>query len=459
MSMLKMKKIALFSSLLMVPLLATGCGSDSKEETSNEAGGKTEIKITWRDTGEHDKLKKFLSEDFVPAFEKENDDIKIVLSPITASEGDYFSKVALSMQSESTAPDLVAEDSFMLNSDANAGYLTPLDDYVKDWEDWGYYTENLKAGSIAQDGKLYAIPGTSDSRGLWYNKVVFEKAGLPEDWSPKNWAEIVEAAEKIKETQPDVVPIGIGVAKANGESVSMQTFEMLLYGTKDTLFDADTRKWNVNTDGIIDSLKLIDEIYNEKKLGPSLSVAINSNYGSVMMQDKFPNNQAGIILDGFWNTGNWTETGAAPVDNMTEQFGFAAMPTQNGDAPGSTTMSGGWTWSIPAKAKNKDASWRVLQALGGKEEQAARAIAEGNLTVRDDSAELPEYTEQPFIKEATEFLQNAHFRPADDKYPNVSVEIQNMVEAVATGSKTPEEAAKDYATNVIRIVGEENVNQ
>ncbi|KST44883.1 extracellular solute-binding protein [Enterococcus faecium] len=453
-----MKKITLFASLLAVPFFIAGCGNDSNDSSAQE-DGKTEIKITWRNTGDHDKMQKFLEEEFIPNFEKENPDIKVIPAFITASEGDYFSKIALSMQSESTAPDIVAEDSFMLNSDANAGYLTPLDDYVKDWEDWSNYTENLKVGSTAQDGKLYAIPGTSDSRGIWYNKNVFKKAGLPEDWQPNNWTEIIEAAEKVKKTQPDVIPFGMGVAKANGESVSMQTFQMLLYGTQDQLFDSETRKWDVNSQGILDSLNFIDEIYNKKKLGPSLSIAINSNYGSVMFQEKFPKDEVAMLLDGFWNQGNWTESGATPVENMTERFGFAAMPTQNGEDPGSVTMSGGWTWAIPAKAKNKEASWRVLQALGGKEEQAKRAIAEGNLTVRDDSAELPEYKEQPFIEEATSFLKNAHFRPADDKYPNVSVEIQNMVEAVATGSKTPEQAAKDYADNVTRIVGEDNIKK
>lgn len=227
-----MKKITLFASLLAVPFFIAGCGNDSNDSSAQE-DGKTEIKITWRNTGDHDKMQKFLEEEFIPNFEKENPDIKVIPASITASEGDYFSKIALSMQSESTAPDIVAEDSFMLNSDANAGYLTPLDDYVKDWEDWSNYTENLKVGSTAQDGKLYAIPGTSDSRGIWYNKNVFKKAGLPEDWQPNNWTEIIEAAEKVKKTQPDVIPFGMGVAKANGESVSMQTFQMLLYGTQE----------------------------------------------------------------------------------------------------------------------------------------------------------------------------------------------------------------------------------
>ncbi|MEK5381493.1 extracellular solute-binding protein [Niallia sp. FSL W8-0635] len=451
-----LKKV--FFILLCIPFLLIGCSSGSDSQSvDGKVDGKTQIKITWRDVGEHDNLKKYLTNTFIPEFEKENPGIKIILSPITASEGDYFSKVALSMQSENTAPDVVAEDTFMLNSDANAGYLLPLDDYVSEWDQWEHYTENLKSGSIAEDGKLYAIPGTSDSRGLWYNKNVFKQAGLPEEWKPKNWDEIMEAAEKIKDSSKDVIPLSMGVAKANGESVSMQTFEMLLYGTEDVLFDAETKKWHVNTKGIEDSLQFIDEVYNQKKLGPPLSVAINSNYSSVLFQEKFPNDQAGIILDGFWNTGNYTESGAVPIDNVTERFGFAPMPTQNGQEPGSTTMSGGWTWAIPAKAKNPDASWKVIQALGGKEQQAARAVSEGNLTVRDDSAEIPEYKEQAFISEATEFLKNAHFRPANDKYPNVSVEIQTMVEAVATGSKTPKQAAKDYTTNVIRIVGEENV--
>lgn len=450
------KKVCCGVVLLSLPLLISACGgSDKKVTKSND--DKTEVKITWRNTGDNDKLTQYLEESFIPDFEKENQDITIKLSPITASEGDYFSKVALSMQSESTAPDIVAEDSFMLNSDANAGYLTNLDDKVKDWDQWDKYTENLKQGVTAQDGSIYAIPGTSDSRGLWYNKNVFKKVGLPEEWQPETWEQVIDAAEKIKKSDDSIVPFGMGVAKANGESVSMQTFEMLLYGTDDTLFDSDSKKWNVSSQGIIDSLNFIDQVYNQKKLGPALSTAINSNYGSVMFQDKFPKDEVGMLLDGFWSSGNWTETGATPVENMTERFGFAAMPTQKGGDPAFTTMSGGWTWAIPEKAKNKDASWRVLEALGGKDQQASRAIAEGNLTVRDDSAELEEYKEQPFIEEATSYLQNAHFRPADDKYPNVSVEIQTMVESVATGSKSPEGAAKTYAENVTRIVGKENV--
>lgn len=441
--------MALFSLLF-----ATAC-SHSK----GSSNGKTEVRITWRDQGEHDNLKKFLQKEFVPEFEKNNPKIKIVLSPIQASEGDYFSKVALSMKSSSTAPDVVAEDSFMLNSDADAGYLLNLDKYVQSWNQWKDYIDNLKAGSKAGDGHFYAIPGTSDSRGLWYNKEVFKKAGLPENWQPKNWKDILSAAEQIKQKVPDVIPLSMGVAKANGESVSMQTFEMLLYGTKDTLYDASSKKWIVSSKGMNDSLNLINTIFNKKKLGPSLSVAMNSNYGSVLFQDKLPKGKAGIILDGYWNLGNYQAGGAYPIKNVTKVLGFAAMPTQYGQNPGTTTMVGGWTWAIPAKSTHHDAAWKVIKALGSKENQADRAISEGNLTVRADSAKLSKYINRAFIPEATKYLKNGHYRPANDKYPNVSTEIQSMVESVASGSATPTQAANTYKQNVTRIVGTKHTEQ
>jgi len=424
-------------------------------EVTEATGERTPLRITWRDQGEVDNLRNFL-EEFIPKFEAENPDIELILAPIQASEGDYFARVALSMQSPDTAPDIVAQDTFQINADASAGYLLPLDDYVNAWDEWEHYTENLKTGVKASDGLLYALPGTSDSRGLWYNKEVFQAAGLDTDWNPANWEEILDAAEAIKASDPDVIPLSFNVARANGEATTMQSFLMFLNGTGEVLYDFDEEKWVTESQGFLDSLSFINEVFNVRDLAPPASIAMNSNYGSVMMQDRFPNGTAGIVLDGFWNTGNWNENGAVPIENVENVIGFAAMPTQFGQAPGSVTLAGGWGWSIPTNSQNHDLSWRVLQGLGSEEEQANRVISEGNLAVRGDSAEDPRYKALPFMDEATSFLENAQFRPANDDYPAVSVEIQTIVEAVASGSSTPEQAMAAYAANVARIAGEEN---
>jgi len=454
---LRKKVMGLTAFVLCLAMLLTACGNGSEpaNKTDDGAEKRTPLRITWRLQGDHDPMNEFL-EAFIPKFEAENPDIELVLAPIQASEGDYSARIALTMQSSDTAPDIVVQDTFQINADANAGYLLALDDYLNEWNEWSEYTENLKTGVKAADGVVYALPGTSDSRGLWYNKEVFSAAGLDTEWNPANWEEVLEAAEAIKASDSDVIPFSFNVARANGEATTMQSFLMFLNGTGEVLYDFDEEKWITESQGFLDSLKFIDEVFNVRELGPSPSIAMNSNYFSVILQDRFPNGSVGIVLDGFWNATNWTETGATPVENLEEVIGFAAMPTQFGQEPGSVTLSGGLGWSIPAHSTNHDLAWRVLQALGSAEEQTNRVISEGNLAVRGDSAEDERYKSLPFMAEATSFLENAHFRPANDDYPTVSVEIQMAVEGVASGSLTPEQAMAAYATNVARVAGEEN---
>lgn len=452
---------SLFSSLLLLAACGNGeTGEDTNETSDNggttdeTSGEQVELGVTYRFAGDPDSIGNYIAE-FNEWYEEEQDGATIVNESITASEGDYFSRVALSMQSSDTAPEIVSQDTFMVSSDANAGYLLNLDDYVAEWDDWDNFFENIKQGVMGEDGSVYAIPTTTDSRGIWYNKAVFEEAGLPEDWQPSNWDEILEAAEAVSENT-EAVPFSMNMATANGEATTMQTFQMFLYGTGEKMYEDESGQWNVNGEGIVDALTFIDEVMNQRQLGPSLSIAISQNYGSVMMQDMLPNGQAGMVLDGSWNIGNYMENGAAPLEDPEAELGFAMMPTQNGEGDGFITMAGGWSWAIPANSTHHEESWEAIKAMSSEEWQTERAMTEGTLTVREDSAESDEYTARPFIETATEALNYAQFRPKHDLYPNVSIFVQNAVEAVATGSATPEEAAETYRNDVIDLVGEEN---
>jgi sn-glycerol 3-phosphate transport system substrate-binding protein len=54
----------------------------------------------------------------------------------------------------------------------------------------GYYS--------TPDGKLAAMPFNSSTPVLWYNKDAFKKAGLNPDAPPKTWAQLRDAARKIR---------------------------------------------------------------------------------------------------------------------------------------------------------------------------------------------------------------------------------------------------------------------
>ncbi|KKO52874.1 ABC transporter substrate-binding protein [Paenibacillus sp. DMB20] len=458
----KRKYVLIVTTVLCVTLLF-GCSGKSKPvDTGNPGKGeeqqspKTTITVTFRDDGigENGTLYKWIKE-LSASYPDKNVEIKP--APIQASEGDYFAKVALALKSKDTAPDIVTEDTFILNSDASAGYLEPLDDKLKDWEDWsnGSFIEAMKKGVTASDGKVYGVPYNTDSRGLWYNKEIFKQAGLPEDWQPKTWEDVLNAARTIKNKQPDIVPIWMNMGKATGEATSMQTYEMLLYGTGERLYDNEGGKWIVKSQGILDALTFIETV-NKEKLGPPLSKVLNGQAGNTATREYLPKGKLAISLDGSWITGNYFEGGAAPWPEYKDVLGFAPMPTSQGQEPGSITLAGGWALSIPSHAKHKEEAWNFIKYALNKENSQKLITASGNITVRTDVAKDPEYTKMPFNETATEYLQNAEFRPAQEKYPEVSTQIQTMVESVATGT-SPADAMNKYAQDVTRIVGADHV--
>ncbi len=121
------------------------------------------------------------------------------------------------------------------------------------------------------------------------------------------------------------------------------------------------------------------------------------------------------------------------------------MPTQNGQAPGKVSMSGGWTWAIPAKAANPDLAFEFIKTMQTKANAQKWYIANSGIAVREDVANDPAYVDaQPGIKFFTDLVESTHYRPAYPAYPKVSVAIQEAMEGVTTGDMSVEEAARGY---------------
>ena len=202
----------------------------------------------------------------------------VKLQPIE-SEDEYFTKLALMNGSPDTAPDVIYEDTFQLRSDAAAGYLLPIDDYLADWDDWDQFYDAAKEAGLGGDGSTYGISMGTDTRAIYYNKEIFAAAGLPTDWQPTSWQDILDAAEAVKAYDADLIPLNIYGSKSAGEQTSMQGLEMLLYGTESTLYDADSDKWAVGSEGLTDAFGFYDTLY-KNDLATPLDLALDSTIGS-----------------------------------------------------------------------------------------------------------------------------------------------------------------------------------
>lgn len=437
------------ATVLPLSVLAGCSGSDRDSKT---------IRVAYQQFGSGTLMEDWITRTST-AYSAEHPDMTIELVPIVAAENDYFTKNELLMSSPQTSPDLVYEDTFILLSDVGAGYLQPIDEFATSWEHWDDVADASKQAVTGEDGKIYAIPTHTDTRGIWYQMDVFEEAGLGREWQPTSWEDILETARTIKQNLPEVAPLHIFSGVAQGEKASMQGFEMLLYGTESRLYNEDTQRWVLGSQGFLDSLGFLKTIFEEELTLP-LARNLDPNVGESIYTSLLPDQKLGMVVDGNWNSSNWGEGGPRPWPEWTDHIAVTRMPSKDGQGSGWTTLAGGWSWTIPKHATDPKASFDFITALCTTENSVTRAIEDNHITVRADVAEVEEYkTYSPLAEFFTGLLEEAHYRPAMPAYPEVSSAIQEAMEAVMTFSSTPEQAAAEYDRAVRDIVGPENTEE
>ena len=353
-----------------------------------------------------------------------------------------ITKTALILQSDDSL-DVVHVDSFLVPALVGPGYLAEIP--TDEWADYNeQFAGNVKEG-MKIDGKTYAISFSTDTRGLYYNKTVFKKAGLPIPFEPKNWDDILAAVEKLHNAGI-AFPIWMNGAKAQGEGTTMQTFEMLISGTNDWIIEGD--KWVAKADGITKSLEFIQTIYDMGiYTNNELATMLDAQSWQVLNEKMPKGEEVGILLDGNWKGG----------DFKGYEDSIAVSPMPKADGNGFTSMSGGWTLAISSLSKNKDLAMDFLEIACNKKNMLYFVNTSGDMTTRRDVAADQSYIEGgKFRADMTPFAEFTHFRPGKELYPSISIEIQAAVEAVITGQMSAEEAAESYALNVKDLAGQGN---
>lgn len=447
-----------FWAVPAVPLLVLGASGCAPASDDSEGADKS-ITVAYQTTATYTQVESLLKK-AKEEYEAANPGSTIELQPIQGEENDYATKLALMQRSPDTAPDVFYEDSFRVRPDAEAGYLLALDEHLEGWEDWdSAFIESAKQAGLGSDGKTYAVPMGTDTRALWYNTEVFEQAGLPVPWEPKTWDDILAAAEAVQTAVPDAIPFNIYSGTGMGEASSMQGFEMLLYGTEDTLYDTDEGKWIVGSQGFKDSLQFVSDVY-VGGLGPEVATALDSNYYQQLNGEGYPTNKVGASIDGSWIAGNWLAEGPTPWPEWSEVMAVTPMPTQNGQAPGATSMSGGWTLAVGADTDNPDLAFDFITTALNKDNSLFYNVNASQVPVRSDVAADPAFTESsPVSSFFSDQVEVTHYRPTTSDYAEISGNIQQAMEAVMTGEQSVDDAAAAYDKAVKGLVGDDNVVQ
>lgn len=177
--------------LFLFVLFTTGCGQEEREE-------QTEITLLhgWGTMEEDHQVMRQIYQDF----EKENPDIRLNMISMPSSEKAIAK--AREMLAVGKTPDLIftggeGKDnlySFMVDY----GYALDLMPYLeKDLELMEMVSPTILKHWVNEKGELYTVSDVLLVSGYWYNKKIFNNAGITE--VPSTWDEFFECCRKIQE--------------------------------------------------------------------------------------------------------------------------------------------------------------------------------------------------------------------------------------------------------------------
>lgn len=166
-------------------LVLTGCSTASNSDSGGDSGEK--VTITYSNFisngGNEENLQKI-----VDAFEEENPDITVEVQ--TAPYSDYFTQLQTDLAA-GTQADVFDVDAGSFPNIAANGVLAPLEDF-----DASAYRESV-LDIYNVDGVQYGLPTSFSDVVLFYNKELFDAAGVDYPTSDWTWADEKAAAEKL----------------------------------------------------------------------------------------------------------------------------------------------------------------------------------------------------------------------------------------------------------------------
>lgn len=421
--------------------------------TNAISGGKNEAEADW--------INDWVIPQFEQAMADEGQDVTVEFEAQGVDDEDYKTKIALDLQSGGGA-DIIGIDGIWVGEFAEAGYIAPLEEVggavAADWDGWEQVPDAVQNG-LSFNGEVYGVPQGADGRVLYYNKELFAQAGLPEDWQPTSWDEVLEASRALAGIE-GVTPIQLNAGTAMGEATTMQGLLPMLVGTGAEVYADD--QWTGATDEMREVLDLYRTIYVDEQLGDA--VLQQEASGRDTSFSLFAEGEIGILLEGdyFWRSVVDPDVGTAPMENRDEVVGYTQIPAQTAGAgingQDFVSMSGGTGRVLNPNSDNPELAWELLAFMNSPEAFEARAEYGGlNISPRTDVNETLLEGNDMLTFVSDEVLPITAYRPGLAAYPEVSVALQEATAAVVAGTSV-DDALAAYSESLAGIVGEENVN-
>lgn len=286
-------------------------------------------------------------------YEAKYPNVTVKLIAVQGGEPDFLTKLALLYHTASTAPTIAQFPSTEIALYASTDYLMPMNKFLASSSWFAQYPTVIQnEGKI--NGNIYAVSAGENNNGIYYDKAILQKAGIKLPWQPKNWQDIITAAQAIKKAEPKVIPLWLDAGTSAGPNGAGYGILNLLAGSSTPTIQTSDGKMVVSSPGLLQTLNFYHTVFADGLGAPTSQLFSPNNAPNIPSAD-FAKGTLGIAVAANFIGGNWTKQVSFPYwPQASTAMGVAGLPTASGNGYASTLS--GWDYGISSHATSAQAT-------------------------------------------------------------------------------------------------------
>lgn len=287
-------------------------------------------------------------------------------------------------------------------------------------------------------GKQFALPDRGGNLVFYYNKTMFDKAGVQVPKAGWTWDEFTAAAQKLTIVQ-DGKTVQYGVAIDDWPNA----VESVVRSFGGTLLNDGLSAPAIDSSAYKTGLQSYYDLIGKLKVSPSLKDY--ADFGKDVNRDAlFAQGKTAMIWAGLWDI----------PDFVKANLSFGIVPPPSGDGTSPTMLAFGTGLAVGARSKHQDAAWQVVKYMFSPDGQ--RPIVTNQEDVPSAKALLSDWEKGLPQGVTYDELAKASDMVFPDQTPPQIAEIEKQVQQdlypFFTGSQTVDQATSTAASHIKGIL-------
>ncbi|MCL5950184.1 MAG: sugar ABC transporter substrate-binding protein [Chloroflexi bacterium] len=366
------------------------------------------------------------------AYNKAHSDVKIQVEAFP--QEDQIAKVGMDVAAKGNAYDLIWIDYKFIGGYADAGYLLPMDDYLKANADWwkdlqgDVYPQVLNMYSYKDH--WYGLPNDGNTELFYYRKDVLDAAGVK---LPTTWDETLAAAQKLNNP-----PKMYGLCGNFARYWATDFWLSMFFSKGGVIWDPKTYEPGIDSAAGKYSADMMVKLlqYAPKEALQWEEGDVYSNMGSAGICAMAPAQWGGAVLTN------------PTLAKLADKIAVGRVPAIDAEGKQLILPMGGFGLGINAKTKYPDVAFDFIKYWLSRENQQYLVQNTGQPARNSALTDPVNLKIAPYFAAESENLKFAVPRPVVAEYASAEQIIGNELDNVFLGKKTTDQALKDANSQV-----------